>query len=109
MDQPNCGARSHGTTEQSKEGTFEKKLEQDIAVCCTQCFAQPDLAGPLRHRNQHDIDDADRPETKRNQAYSAQEPIHCCEDGSHGLLVLNRVPLLPNVIPGRIKSTMIAC
>jgi hypothetical protein len=83
-------------------------LEQNVAVGRAQGFAQANLAGTLGDRNQHDVDDPDRPQGQGYQTHAAEEPIHRGEYLAHGFLILHRVPFLPNVFRLGIETPVVA-
>ena len=60
-------------------------------------LAQPDLAGALGHRNQHDVDDTHRAQRQRHNAHAAQEDIHRREYLAHQLVALDGVPLFEGI------------
>src|SRR5207237_9866459 len=79
-----------------------------VAPGGAQSFTKTDLTGAFRDRYQHDVDNPNGAQTKDDQPNASQEPIHGAEDLAHGLLILDRVPLFPDVLAGGIKATMVA-
>src|SRR5258708_5335098 len=108
MDDEHRSGDSEHSAQQREERALEEKLKQDVAVGGPQCLAQPDLAGTLGHRDQHDVDDPDCAQCQCDQTYTTQEPIHRSEDFAHGFLVLYRVPFLPGVLISRVEAAMVA-
>ena len=80
---------------------FEQELRQDVAVFRAEGFAQADLARALRHRDQHDVHDADAADEQRDRRHRDQEPRQRAGDraervgqrllGLDGEVVLGRI------------------
>ena len=79
-----------------------------LRLVAPKALRRSDLAGALGHRNQHDVDDADRAQRQRDQTYAAEEPIHGGENLAHVFLILNRVPLFPDVFSVGIEAAVVA-
>ena len=69
-----------------------------------QRLAQSDFARALGHRDQHDVDDANRAQAQRDDSDDAQEPVHGAEDLADFLVVLDRVPVFERVFQFGIES-----
>ena len=79
-------------------------MGEHIAISCAQGLAQANFFGALGHRNQHDVDDANRPQRQGHNAHSAEEEVHHVENLSYQLLVFNGVPLLEGVFVMPVKA-----
>jgi hypothetical protein len=106
--QPACENHADGSAAQGEKQSFEKKVEEDIAVGRAQSFAQADLMRALADRDQHDVDDADGTQRERDHPDRAQEHVHDIEDGADHLRFLNRIPLIEGVLIGGVESVIAA-
>ena len=67
---------------------------------------QADFLCPLAYRDQHDVDDADRAQAKRHQAYPAQEHIHHVKDYAYSFRALHGVPVFEGVLVLGIETVI---
>ena len=74
--------------------SFHEELQQDAAIGGAQSFAKTDLARALRNRYQHDVDHANRAQTKRHQADRPQERVHGIGDFPHHLGAFDGIPIV---------------
>jgi hypothetical protein len=59
---------------------FEEDLQQDVATARPQGLEHTDLTGPLGHRNQHDVHDADGANAQREGADDRQQDFEAEAD-----------------------------
>ena len=82
--------RRHAPADQDAEQTarshdghgFRQKLEQNRAARRADRFQNADLARSLRHRNQHDVGEADAADRQRQRADQSQQHL---QRGRHGV------------------------
>ena len=81
--------------DQAKRHRFHQELQQNIAAGRAKCLADPDLAGPLRHRYEHDVHDADTADKQAHAGDADQKPGGCADR----IAVSNRLrlPLIRSV------------
>ena len=72
-------------------------MEHDAAIGGTESLAQSDFASALGDGDEHDVDDADGAERKRDQTDGAKEFVHGIEDGTHQLRLLDGIPAFERV------------
>ncbi len=89
-----------------QQQALKEELHQNAAVGCAQRFAQADLARALGDRDEHDVDDADCAEGKRDDSDAAEEDVHRGEDHADGALRFDGVPLFECVV--RLGSKSVA-
>ena len=53
--------------------SFRQELKENVPAPRTESFLHADLAGTLRHRNQHDVHQSDAADAERQQADEAQQ------------------------------------
>ena len=70
-----------------------------------QSLAQTDLAGALRHRDQHDVHDSHGPKGERHQADGSQERIHGVGNFADHLGVGDGIPIVERV--GRLRIEVV--
>jgi len=61
------------TADQAEHRRFDEELKEDVALPCADRFADPDLAGALGHRDEHDVHDADPADQQRDRGDSAEK------------------------------------
>ena len=59
---------------------LDQELQQDVALPRTERLAQPDLAGPLAHADQHDVRDADAADHERDRGDRGEHEGEQAED-----------------------------
>ena len=101
------GLQPDSSAKRCEKSTFYEELGQNVFVRSPKSFPQP-FASALGHRDQHNVDDANRAKTQRHDSNNPQEPIHCVKDFGHADGILDRVPIFKRVFELWIK-TVAAC
>ena len=76
----------------AQEHSLGKKLQENMETSGTDGHAQPDLAGPLCHRDQQDVHDADAADEERNRRDGGKQQRHDVAAALRGLGDLAEVP-----------------
>src|SRR6266540_3813293 len=81
----------------------DRELVLDVAAARPDRLANPDLTGPLGHRDQHDVHDPDPADQERDAGHRAEQDreslSHLGEGGQEVLLALNREVVLGRPVP----------
>src|SRR5271169_131965 len=67
-------------------------------------FAQPDLASALGDGDEHDVNNADRTQGKRDHTDHTEEVVHAVKDPGDALVVFDRVPILERLFKLGIEA-----
>ena len=97
------GQRSHGKRHEVRKQNsqdaadggdhqgFGQELEQDVPLACAQRLLHADLASALRHRDQHDVHQADAADAERDGSDECQQNLQSQRDDAELRQLLLRV------------------
>ena len=74
------------------DGGLDEELAADVDGCCSESFADADLAGALGDGDEHDVHYADAAQREGQECDGSEEEGHGAEDSFGELRALQRVP-----------------